>query len=124
MFDGIMESYGSRFIIAAGGVAIALLLLVAVLWIMRNRASSPFVRGGRNRQPRLQVLDAAAVDARRRLVLVRRDDVEHLILIGGRPMSSSKAASCRMGRSRSHANRLAPKHRSRQPPARHPPSQL
>ena len=83
MFDGIMESYGSRFIIAAGGVAIALLLLVAVLWIMRNRASSPFVRGGRNRQPRLQVLDAAAVDARRRLVLVRRDDVEHLILIGG-----------------------------------------
>ncbi len=83
MFDGIMESYGSRFIIAAGGVAIALLLLVAVLWIMRNRASSPFVRGGRNRQPRLQVLDAAAVDARRRLVLVRRDDVEHLIMIGG-----------------------------------------
>jgi hypothetical protein len=29
------------------------------------------------------VLDAAAVDARRRLVLIRRDDVEHLIMIGG-----------------------------------------
>jgi hypothetical protein len=41
------------------------------------------VRGGRNRNPRLQVLDAAAVDTRRRLVLVRRDDVEHLIMIGG-----------------------------------------
>jgi hypothetical protein len=83
MLDGIMESYGSRFFIAAGGVAIGLLVLVAVLWIMRNRAPSPFVRGGRNRQPRLQVLDAAAVDARRRLVLVRRDDVEHLVMIGG-----------------------------------------
>nr|WP_245317801.1 flagellar biosynthetic protein FliO [Ensifer sp. 1H6] len=29
------------------------------------------------------MLDAAAVDTRRRLVLVRRDDVEHLIMIGG-----------------------------------------
>ena len=29
------------------------------------------------------VLDSAVVDARRRLVLIRRDNVEHLILIGG-----------------------------------------
>jgi hypothetical protein len=29
------------------------------------------------------VLDSANVDARRRLVLIRRDNVEHLILIGG-----------------------------------------
>ncbi|MGO7668143.1 flagellar biosynthesis protein FliO, partial [Rhizobium ruizarguesonis] len=58
-------------------------LLIIVLWVIRSRAHSPFVRGGRNRKHRLQVLDAAAVDARRRLVLVRRDDVEHLIMIGG-----------------------------------------
>jgi hypothetical protein len=83
MFDELVGAYGSRFLIAAGGVGIALLLLVAVLLIMRSRGPSPFVRGGRNRQPRLQVLDAAAVDARRRLVLVRRDDVEHLVMIGG-----------------------------------------
>ncbi|MDM9628261.1 flagellar biosynthetic protein FliO [Rhizobium sp. S152] len=83
MFDNLMDGYGSRFLIAAAAVAVGLLLLFIVLWLMRNRASSPFVRGGRNRQPRLQVLDAAAVDARRRLVLVRRDDVEHLIMIGG-----------------------------------------
>jgi hypothetical protein len=30
----------------------------------------------------LAVLDQAAVDKRRRLVLIRRDNVEHLILIG------------------------------------------
>ncbi|CCM75836.1 flagellar biosynthetic protein FliO [Rhizobium mesoamericanum] len=83
MFDDLMGAYGSRFLLAAGGVGIALLLLIVVLWFLRGRAPSPFVRGGRNRQPRLQVLDAAAVDARRRLVLVRRDDVEHLIMIGG-----------------------------------------
>lgn len=83
MLDEIAGAYGNRFFLAAGGVGIALLLLIGILWVLRNRAPSPFVRGGKNRQPRLQVLDAAAVDARRRLVLVRRDGVEHLIMIGG-----------------------------------------
>ncbi|MCA2408169.1 flagellar biosynthetic protein FliO [Rhizobium leguminosarum bv. viciae 248] len=83
MLDDLVGAYGSHFLLAAGGVGLALLLLILVLWVIRSRAPSPFVRGGRNRQPRLQVLDAAAVDARRRLVLVRRDEVEHLIMIGG-----------------------------------------
>jgi flagellar protein FliO/FliZ len=38
---------------------------------------------GRGRQPRLAVIDVATVDARRRLVLIRRDNIEHLIMIGG-----------------------------------------
>ncbi|AYG66428.1 MULTISPECIES: flagellar biosynthetic protein FliO [unclassified Rhizobium] len=83
MLDDIAGAYGSRFFLAAGGVGVALIVLIGILWILRNRAPSPFVRGGKNRQPRLQVLDAAAVDARRRLVLVRRDGIEHLIMIGG-----------------------------------------
>src|SRR5207302_4693328 len=33
--------------------------------------------------PRLAVIDAATVDARRRLILIRPDNVEHLLLIGG-----------------------------------------
>jgi hypothetical protein len=33
--------------------------------------------------PRLSVSEVATVDSRRRLVLVRRDDVEHLIMTGG-----------------------------------------
>jgi flagellar protein FliO/FliZ len=37
----------------------------------------------RGRQPRLAVIDAAQIDGRRRLVLIRRDNVEHLIMIGG-----------------------------------------
>jgi hypothetical protein len=83
MIEDIVGNNGTRFIIAAGAVALGLLCLVAVLWFIRNRPSSPFIRGGKNRQPRLAVLDAAAIDTRRRLVLVRRDDVEHLIMIGG-----------------------------------------
>jgi hypothetical protein len=34
-------------------------------------------------EPRLGVIEQASVDARRRLVLLRRDDVEHLIMTGG-----------------------------------------
>lgn len=34
-------------------------------------------------EPRLAVVDHANVDGRRRLVLIRRDDTEHLIMTGG-----------------------------------------
>ena len=34
-------------------------------------------------EKRLDVVDQATVDGRRKLVLVRRDDVEHLIMTGG-----------------------------------------
>ena len=83
MMDELVTAYGNRFLVAAVGVSLALICLFIVLRLLRGRAPSPFLRGGRNRQPRLQVLDAAAVDARRRLVLVRRDNIEHLIMIGG-----------------------------------------
>jgi hypothetical protein len=64
----------------------ALVLLVIVLIIIklvRNLTFGTFVAGGRNRKTRLAVMDATAVDSHRRLVLVRRDDIEHLLLIGG-----------------------------------------
>jgi hypothetical protein len=84
MVNEALGSYGNNLIIAVVGVGVALIGLAIVLWLIKRRGgSSPFIRGGRNRQPRLQVLDAAAVDARRRLVLVRRDNVEHLVMIGG-----------------------------------------
>jgi len=84
VMEDFIGTYGNRLIIAVVGVGAALLLLAIVLWFIRRRSgSAPFIRGGRNRQPRLQVLDATAVDARRRLVLVRRDNVEHLVMIGG-----------------------------------------
>jgi hypothetical protein len=34
-------------------------------------------------EPRLGVMETASVDRSRRLVLIRRDDVEHLIMTGG-----------------------------------------
>ena len=60
-----------------------LALIGLAAWLVRrfggNRLGANSARG---RMPRLAVIDAAAVDGRRRLVLVRRDNVEHLLLIG------------------------------------------
>lgn len=64
-------------------VAVVLIAVVAIWLLIRHRPPSPFIKGGKNRRPRLYVIDAAAVDARRRVVLVRRDNVEHLVMIGG-----------------------------------------
>jgi flagellar protein FliO/FliZ len=63
---------------------IVLGLIVVTAWVVRRfgtgRLGGTTVRG---RQPRLGVIDYASVDARRRLILVRRDNVEHLLMIGG-----------------------------------------
>jgi hypothetical protein len=64
---------------------IAVLALIGVAaWLVRRFATSRLgASPNRGRMPRLAVIDAAAVDGRRRLVLVRRDNVEHLLMIGG-----------------------------------------
>lgn len=65
------------------GALILLLVILVVIRVVRGLTFGTFVAGGRNRKTRLAVMDATAVDSHRRLVLVRRDDVEHLVLIGG-----------------------------------------
>jgi len=63
-------------------VVLALIALAA--WLVRRFASNRLgANTNRGRMPRLAVIDAAAVDGRRRLVLVRRDNIEHLLMIGG-----------------------------------------
>ncbi len=62
-----------RFAIA---LAVVLALIAGLAWIGRRQfGGSP--RGGR----RLRVIEAAAIDSRSRVVLVRRDEREHLILV-------------------------------------------
>lgn len=63
---------------------IVLALIGLAAWLVRRFAGNRLgTSANRGRMPRLAVIDAAAVDGRRRLVLVRRDNVEHLIMIGG-----------------------------------------
>jgi hypothetical protein len=62
---------------------IVLGLIGAIAWVVRRFGSGRLGSGTRGRQPRLAVIDYASVDGRRRLILVRRDNVEHLLMIGG-----------------------------------------
>jgi flagellar protein FliO/FliZ len=71
----------AKFIIA---FVVVLALIAVTAWVVRRFGSGALASvGGRGRQPRLAVIDAASVDARRKLILVRRDNVEHLLMIGG-----------------------------------------
>ncbi|KRE23249.1 hypothetical protein ASE66_25305 [Bosea sp. Root483D1] len=81
---GFELSSGLRWIIAFAVV----LLLVALLGFFLRRMSGGRLKfkgqgGGRTRQPRLGVVDVYDLDRQRQLILVRRDNVEHLVMIGG-----------------------------------------
>lgn len=73
-----LDSY-LRFVLA---LVFVLALIGLVAWVVRRTGMAP--RGGlRHRGPRrLEIVEVAVLDARRRLVLIRRDDVEHLLLLG------------------------------------------
>jgi flagellar protein FliO/FliZ len=60
-----------------------LLLIGAAAWLVRRFGATRIDAAARGRQPRLAVIDSAAVDGRRKLVIIRRDNVEHLLMIGG-----------------------------------------
>ena len=62
---------------------VVLLLVGLVYWIVRQFTGIGARGAGRSRGPRLAIIDALSIDSRRKLVLVRRDHIEHLILIGG-----------------------------------------
>ncbi|MEN5081024.1 hypothetical protein ABE438_00930 [Bosea sp. TWI1241] len=81
---GFELSTGMRWIIALAIV----LALVALFFFVLRRMSGRGLNfkgqgGGRTRQPRLGVVDIHDLDRTRQLVLVRRDNVEHLVMIGG-----------------------------------------
>ncbi len=67
--------FGAALVLVLGLIGIA-------AWAARRLglAGRPAIARGRAR--RLAVIDVAALDAKRRLVLVRRDGVEHLVLLG------------------------------------------
>lgn len=65
-------------------LALVLGLLGALTWVLKKYGTKlglPMViKQGKSR---MQLLEYTPLDARHRLVLVRRDDVEHLLLLGG-----------------------------------------
>ena len=70
----------------AAALLAVLALIMAIAWVLRRfygGAQRPGQSALRRRDRRLGVIEAAQVGPRHRLLLVRRDDREHLLLIGG-----------------------------------------
>ncbi len=73
-------------VVWAVAFAIIFALLAIFALVLRKLAGARLnLQGGaaRGRQPRLGVVDAFSLDRQRQLVIVRRDNVEHLVLLGG-----------------------------------------
>lgn len=73
---------GNEVITALFALGIVLVLILLGVWLLKMafRASTTV---GRGRTRRLSVVENLPVDTKRQLLIVRRDDVEHLILVGG-----------------------------------------
>jgi flagellar protein FliO/FliZ len=61
-------------------IALGALLVWAFRAFFGGQSNSGFMRP---RDKRLGVVETATVDAKRKLLLVRRDEVEHLVMVGG-----------------------------------------
>jgi hypothetical protein len=83
--DSLFSADGSSLIVRFAVAFVIVLALIGItFWLIRRFGTTRVgAAAQRGRQPRLAVIDAAPVDGRRRLVLVRRDNVEHLLMIGG-----------------------------------------
>ncbi len=73
------------FILLFAAILVAIFIIYAIIKRMSGSSTGAVNYQNERHDPssRLAVVDAAMVDNQRKLVLVRRDDVEHLILIGG-----------------------------------------
>ena len=70
------------FILVVGLGALAVVAALFVRGYLTGTSPTAAIFGPRP-EKRLDVVDHASIDGRRRLVLIRRDNVEHLILTGG-----------------------------------------
>lgn len=101
-------------------VAQFLVILVFVLiltgvgyWLFQRYYGSGLAGSTRSRVPRLGVIDSMAIDPRHRLVLVRRDNVEHLLLIS---KSADLVVESSIVRAAPAGNRPRPSQAPRQQP--------
>jgi flagellar protein FliO/FliZ len=68
-----------RFLLA---LVIVLGLILALSWALKRFGLGQSQSNTMGRKRRLRTVESATLDARHRIVLVRRDAVEHLVLLG------------------------------------------
>jgi flagellar protein FliO/FliZ len=78
----LFGGFENTLLTAVLALGIVLVLIVLGVWVLKVffKASNNLVRG---RNKRLTIIDSIAVDPKRQLLIIRRDNVEHLILTGG-----------------------------------------
>lgn len=74
----------SQFVmIGLAGLAFLIALWLVIVIVRMLTGGRLRMSGGRTRQARLGIVDAFDLDRQRQLIIVRRDNTEHLIMIGG-----------------------------------------
>lgn len=74
---------GTQLYVQAGlALVLVIGLIMTLAWLLRRYGLGEGARSALGRKKRITTIEAASVDARHRLVLVRRDDVEHLLFVG------------------------------------------
>ncbi|MGI8569256.1 MAG: hypothetical protein ACR2KT_09430 [Methylocella sp.] len=84
--SGLSESFfaSKSFTFAAAAIAfLAAAALLSLIFRLTFGRRLRLPRNGRARPPRLGTVDAFDLDRQRQLVIIRRDNVEHLLMIGG-----------------------------------------
>ena len=67
----------ARFVLA---LLVVVGLIVGLAWLLRKYGHGRLMQAGA--RGRIGIVEVTGLDARRRLVLLRRDDVEHLVILG------------------------------------------
>lgn len=78
---GIAMPQPYLYLLVLVGIIVSLALFGVIL--RRVVRTSQGIDANRGRQPRLGVVDSFEIDRQRQLLIIRRDAVEHLVLIGG-----------------------------------------
>lgn len=68
-----------QFVVA---LAVVLALIAALAWAVKRFGLAARMGAAKGGKRRLRVVESTALDTKRRIVLVRRDDREHLLLLG------------------------------------------
>jgi len=79
--SSLLGGSGDTLVSSALALGVVLVLIVLGLWVLKF-----FMKAGtamRSQGRRVQIVEQVQVDAKRQLLVIRRDNVEHLVMTGG-----------------------------------------
>lgn len=79
--SSLLGGSGDTLVTSALALGVVLVLIVLGLWVLKFFMKAGTVMRAQGR--RVQVVEQVQVDARRQLLVIRRDNVEHLVMTGG-----------------------------------------